>query len=134
MEKEIFNLNNKINEEEESKTIELNENTSLIINIEQINTEGGFIVQQYIENTNNNFNTSQTISEEDIQVPSNGYYFESHPSDTSRINIDNMTYEQLLELQDRIGFVNKGFSLPELEVNINLYPSFCLAIYLSTIH
>ena len=29
---------------------------------------------------------------------------------------DNMTYEQLLELQEKIGYVNKGLSSEEIEV------------------
>ena len=31
---------------------------------------------------------------------------------------DNMTYEQLLELQEKIGYVNKGLSEEEIKVKI----------------
>ncbi len=31
---------------------------------------------------------------------------------------DHMTYEQLLELGDKIGYVNKGLTFEEIEVNI----------------
>lgn len=33
-------------------------------------------------------------------------------------NPDNMTYEQLLELQDKIGFVNKGLNDEQIKVNL----------------
>ena len=32
-------------------------------------------------------------------------------------NPDAMTYEQLLELQEKIGFVNKGFKKEDVDVN-----------------
>ena len=31
------------------------------------------------------------------------------------VNADIMTYEQLVELQDRIGFVNKGMTVKEMD-------------------
>jgi hypothetical protein len=36
-------------------------------------------------------------------------------------NPDEMTYEQLLELQEKIGFVSKGISKEEKEVFINIF-------------
>ncbi len=42
---------------------------------------------------------------------SNEYYEEY-----SQPNIDVMTYEQILELQDRIGYVSKGFNEKDIEV------------------
>ena len=32
------------------------------------------------------------------------------------INIEEMTYEELIDLQDRIGYVNKGLSYEEIQV------------------
>jgi hypothetical protein len=34
-------------------------------------------------------------------------------------NPDNMSYEQLLELQEKIGYVDKGFKKEEVEVRRN---------------
>jgi hypothetical protein len=36
-------------------------------------------------------------------------------------NPDQMTYEQLLELEDKVGKVNKGFTLKDIEVKFILY-------------
>lgn len=36
-------------------------------------------------------------------------------------NPDDMTYEQLLEFQDNIGYVNKGFTKKEIEVQENIF-------------
>ena len=38
-------------------------------------------------------------------------------------NPDNMTYEQLLELGEQVGHVDKGFTSCEVEVNILIYNS-----------
>eukprot|EP00828_Plagiopyla_frontata_P010119 TRINITY_DN15303_c0_g1_i1.p4 TRINITY_DN15303_c0_g1~~TRINITY_DN15303_c0_g1_i1.p4 ORF type:complete len:108 (+),score=17.60 TRINITY_DN15303_c0_g1_i1:498-821(+) len=37
------------------------------------------------------------------------------PSDLNEINPDQMTYEQLLELQEQIGYVNKGLTEEEID-------------------
>ena len=33
-------------------------------------------------------------------------------------NPDNMTYEQLLEFQEKLGYVDKGFTRKEIEVKL----------------
>ena len=49
----------------------------------------------------------------------NNYIFSSHRSyqfDEINPNIDIMTYEQIIELQERIGYVSKGFDDDEIKV------------------
>ncbi len=36
-------------------------------------------------------------------------------------NFEEMTYEQILEIQDQIGFVNRGYSIHEINVSIKIY-------------
>jgi hypothetical protein len=60
-----------------------------------------------------------------IIIEDQNYYndnmFNSNLSDEdySQPNIDNMTYEQLIELQDRIGYVSRGYSEFEIKVLLN---------------
>ena len=44
---------------------------------------------------------------------------QDYDEDYSQPNIDNMTYEQLIELQDRIGYVSRGYSELEIKVLLN---------------
>jgi hypothetical protein len=133
MEKEIVSLNDKLRiylndlNDEESKTIELKDTTSLIINIDDINIENNGS-QEVRESSYTEEESSRTVSEDDIDnvnqdyLISNTYVLGSQQSyyeENIRLNVDQMTYEQLLELQEQIGYVSKGFSLPELEVKFN---------------
>jgi len=36
------------------------------------------------------------------------------------INIEEMTYEELIDLQDRIGYANKGLTVEDIQVNFNV--------------
>jgi hypothetical protein len=137
LEDEILHLTQRFqrvstNRDEETKTIELKDsiynNNSLTINIDEMNINSENRVINLIhtatqDDDEESDSHSRTISQdvilqENIIYNTNYYLSETEPnlSETSRINIDNMTYEQLLELQERIGFVNKGLSLPEIEV------------------
>lgn len=44
--------------------------------------------------------------------------YENHIINEVCPNPDNMTYEQLLDLGDKVGTVSKGFTKKEIEVNI----------------
>jgi hypothetical protein len=136
MEKEIAGLGARLREykDDESKTIELKDSQvdSLVINIDEINTENHMMYNETFRAEEDVYTdevqsvTSKTISEDDLNfvhqeniiqntyiLESQGSYYDEH----ARLNVDLMTYEQLLELQEQIGYVSKGFSLPELEVS-----------------
>jgi hypothetical protein len=120
MEAELQHLTHEINDENKpfdkslSKTVEYIENTinenSYTINLEEINEEKTILETKSIPHMD-------SINPEMINEPIfnfNEYIFTSNISyhyedDNSNPNIDLMTYEQLLELQERIGYVNKGF-------------------------
>jgi hypothetical protein len=126
MEAELQNLNNEINEEnkpcnlESSRTVEYIQNlindNSYTINLEEINEEKTIPEIKSLP-------PLESINQEIFHEPIfnfNEYIFTSNMSyhldeEGSNPNIDLMTYEQLLELQERIGYVNRGFNEFEID-------------------
>ena len=75
-----------------------------------------------INNEHNNF--SEIVCNEEINEESdecsesdNSYGNENDIINADSVNPDMMTYEQLLELQEKVGFVNRGFSESMIKVN-----------------
>ena len=126
MEAELQHLNNEINEEnkpcdqESSRTVEYIQNTmnenSYTINLEEINEEKTIPEIKSLP-------PLESINHEIFHEPIfnfNEYIFTSNISyhfdeENSNPNIDLMTYEQLLELQERIGYVNRGYNECEID-------------------
>jgi hypothetical protein len=61
-------------------------------------------------------NIANNNPNEDLIDPLREY--EDHIINEMYPDPDNMTYEQLLELQDKVGHVDKGFTKKQIEVNL----------------
>ena len=100
------NSNNKNNQINNNNNINLDnffENKSLL-NQNEINNEYKYNIDSSFENENN-----MSCS------------FESY-NDENNIDVDNMTYEELLELENKIGYVKKGVSIEQkLSLKIEQY-------------
>lgn len=93
-------------------------------NLNEINICENYFVDRSIINLNNQNNTDNNI-----EVIQNNFEITNHNSPMTTltnfhnfsertINIEEMTYEELIDLQDRIGYVNKGLTLEEIRVRI----------------
>jgi len=91
-------------------------------NLNEINICENYFVDRSIINLNNANNTDNNI-----EVIQNNFEITNHNSPMTTltnfhnfsertINIEEMTYEELIDLQDRIGYVNKGLTLEEIKV------------------
>jgi hypothetical protein len=91
-----------------------NENIVVIQKLESILENQNFIVidpkQEPIIIEDQNYYNDNMFSSNLSQD-----YYEEY----SQPNIDTMTYEQILELQDRIGYVNKGYN--EIDIRVWLF-------------
>jgi len=101
----------------------LSEGSEETENLNEINICENYFVDRPIINLNSNLNNSET----NIDLVQNNFEITNqnspmttltnfHNFSERTINIEEMTYEELIDLQDRIGYVNKGLTLEEINV------------------
>ena len=94
-------------------------------NLNEMNICENYFVDRSILNIHNQNNSENIID----NVPNNIIEITNHNSPMTTltnfhnfsertINIEEMTYEELIDLQDRIGYANKGLSVEDIKVNL----------------
>lgn len=92
-------------------------------NLNEINICENYFVDRSIVNIHNQNNSENIVD----NVPNNIIEITNHDSPMTTltnfhnfsertINIEEMTYEELIDLQDRIGYANKGLSVEDIKV------------------